>query len=63
MNSEDPAEPSLYIKVQDIGTGRSETPLIVASQVVIYTAFFKYLNRRAGIKPYRRCQNCVDLVI
>ena len=35
-NSEDPAEPSLYIKVQDIGTGRSETALNVASQVLIF---------------------------
>ena len=37
--SEDPAEPSLYTKVYDIGTGRSETPLIAASLVVIYNVF------------------------
>ena len=38
-NSEDPAEPSLYTKVFDIGAGRSETPLIAASLVVIYSVF------------------------
>ena len=40
FNSEDPEEPSAYIKVQDIGTGRSETALIVASQVLIFRCFF-----------------------
>ena len=39
MNSQDPAEPSSYIKVQDIGTGRSKTPLIVASQVIVCMCF------------------------
>ena len=29
-----------YIKVYDIGTGRSQTPLIPASQVVAYSVFF-----------------------
>ena len=40
MSREDPAEQSLYIKVQYIGTGRSETPLAAASQVVIYSVLF-----------------------
>ena len=53
-NSKDPAEPSLYIKFQDIGTGRSETPLIKASRVVIYHFIFKYMKRLAGISPYGR---------
>ena len=45
INSEDPAELSLYIKVQDIRTGRSKTPLIVASYVVIYMCVFSIFEQ------------------
>ena len=44
-------EPSLYIKIQDIGTGRSETVLIIASQVLIFRCFliFEQTSRNLAL--------------
>ena len=45
-NSEDPAEPSLYIKVQENSPNGSLTGCYL-------NVFFFYLNRLAEISPYR----------
>ena len=62
-NSEDPAEPSLYIKEQEIGTGRSETALIVASQILIFRVFFFLIFEQTSRNLALSDSKTVDLVV
>ena len=57
-NGEDTAEPSVYIKVQDIGIGISETPLIVASY--FFKKIFEQASRNLALSQIAKL---VDLVV